>query len=96
MSLTSYQAAPPRNIKRRHKLNESAKKSNIYLTLRQKQAKYKANMNQILSPERLRLIVSVAAVIAVATIIAVLVFQIIEFQYYRQSPTVWPTAFQSK
>ena len=44
----------------------------------------------------MRMIVSVSAVIAVATIIAVLVFQIIEFQYYRQAPSVWPTAFQSK
>jgi len=75
---------------------ESVKKSNIYLTHRQKQAKYKTNMNQILSPERMRMIVIVSAVIAVAAIIAVLVFQIIEFRYYRQAPSVWPSTTQSK
>ena len=53
-------------------------------------------MNQILSPERMRMIVSVSAIVAVAIIIAVLVFQIIEFQYYRQVPSVWPAIIHSK
>ena len=47
-------------------------------------------MNQILLPERTRMLVSVAAIIAAAVIIAVLAFQIMEFQYYQQSPSVWP------
>jgi hypothetical protein len=50
------------------------------------------SLNQILSPERWRLIVTVSAVIAVVFMLAVLVFQIIEFQYYRQAPSVWPSA----
>jgi len=53
-------------------------------------------MNQILSPEHMRMIISVSAVIAVATIIAVLVFQIMEFKYYRQAPSVWPSTTYSK
>jgi len=53
-------------------------------------------MNQILSPERMRMVVGVLALIAVAAIAAVLVFQIMEFQHYRQSPSVWPSAIQSK
>ena len=44
----------------------------------------------------MRMIVIVSAVIAVAAIIAVLVFQIIEFRYYRQAPSVWPATTQSK
>jgi hypothetical protein len=53
-------------------------------------------MNQILSPERVRMIVSISSVVAVAVMIAVLVFQIIEFQYYRQAPSAWPATTQSK
>jgi len=53
-------------------------------------------MNQMLSPERMRMIASVSAVIAVAVIIVVLIFQIIEFRYYRQAPSVWPSTTHSK
>ncbi|MDD5482740.1 MAG: hypothetical protein PHP98_03700 [Kiritimatiellae bacterium] len=54
------------------------------------------SFNQILSPERWRMVVTVSAAIAVALMLAVLVFQIIEFQYYRQAPSVWPVAVQVK
>ena len=49
-------------------------------------------MNQLLTPERRRLIMSITAVLALALIIVVLLFQMLEYKYYRQAPSVWPAA----
>jgi len=38
-----------------------------------------------------RLIVVVSSMVAFVVVAAVLVFQIIEFLYYRKPPSVWPT-----
>jgi hypothetical protein len=42
------------------------------------------------------LIQGVIGLIVLALLLAVLVFQIIEFCYYRQQPSVWPVATQGK
>jgi len=49
-------------------------------------------MNEILTPKKMYMILYVSAIIAVVLIVAVLVFQIIEFQFYRQAPSIWPPA----
>jgi len=49
-------------------------------------------MNEMLTPKKMHMILYVSAIIAVVLIVAVLVFQIIEFQFYRQAPSIWPPA----
>lgn len=50
------------------------------------------HMSAFLTPERTHLITCIAAVIAAGLVIAVLVFQVMELQFYSQAPSIWPPA----
>lgn len=49
-----------------------------------------------ISSERTLLIMGMAGLLALLMLIGVLVFEIIEFHFYRQPPSSWPSKIQSK